>query len=190
MAIVFLEMTQSLDGFTSGPDVSPEHPLGRGGERLHDWLSSVADADLQASAQMFDNTGAFILGRRTFDVGIDLWGEDGAFGRPCFVLTHRPCASRIVGPTTFTFVSDGIDSALMQARAAAGGKDICVMGGADVGAQYMRAGVVDELRLHLVPLLLGNGARLLDALSATRLEEAGAVQTAHATHLRYRVHRK
>lgn len=190
MARVFLDMTQSLDGYTCGPEVSAEHPLGRGGEPLHAWLFGDAagapdDLDREIAGELFAGTGAFLIGRLTFDVGIGQWGEDGAFGRPCFVVTHRPRPPLVVGPTTFTFVTEGIEGALAQARAAAGGQNVCVMGGGRLGAQYLRAGLIDELRLHLAPLFLGAGGRLLDGVGAAPLRPTRAVQTRLATHLRY-----
>lgn len=190
MANVFLDMTQSLDGFTCGPDVSAENPLGLGGEPLHAWLfgdeaGPPDDLDREIAAEFFAGTGAFVLGRRTFDLGIAHWGEDGAFGRPCFVVTRRPHEPLTVGPTSFAFVTEGIESALAQARAAAGGQNVCVMGGGELGAQYLRAGLIDELRLHLAPLLLGAGGRLLDSAGVGALRATRAVQTRLATHLRY-----
>ncbi|MDP3746501.1 MAG: dihydrofolate reductase family protein [Phenylobacterium sp.] len=190
MAHVFLDMTQSLDGYTCGPDISVEHPLGRGGGPLHAWLfgdeaGPPDDLDREIAGELFAGTGAFLIGRRTFDVGIGEWGEDGAFGRPCFVVTHRPRAMLTVGPTTFAFVTDGIESALAQARAAAGDQNVCVMGGGELAAQYLRAGLIDQLRLHLAHLLLGQGGRLFDGVGVGALRATRAVQTRLATHLRF-----
>lgn len=194
MGKVILDITMSLDGFVAAPNVGLEHPLGEGGLRLHDWLfrgTSAPGPDRFVADELFAMTGAFVLGRRTFDVGEGRWGDDGAFGRPCFVLTHRGRATLIKGPTTFTFVLDGIASALRQARAAAGEKAVCVMGGAQVARQYLDAGLVDELRLHIVSILLGSGTRLFEHIAASRiaLSTTRVTQSPFATHLDLRVAR-
>lgn len=194
MGKVILDITMSLDGFVAAPNVGLEHPLGEGGLRLHDWLfrgTSTPGPDRFVADELFAMTGAFVLGRRTFDVGEGRWGDDGAFGRPCFVLTHRGRATLIKGPTTFTFVLDGIASALRQARAAAGEKAVCVMGGAQVARQYLDAGLVDELRLHIVSILLGSGTRLFEHIAASRiaLSTTRVTQSPFATHLDLRVAR-
>ncbi|MGW5681505.1 dihydrofolate reductase family protein [Nonomuraea sp. NPDC003754] len=186
--MIFLEMTTSLDGYVAAPGVSLEHPLGEDGLRLHDWLLGDSTAqEKEIASRTFANTGAFLLGRRMFDVGEEPWGDDGAFGRPCFVVTHRPRPTLVKGPTTFTFVTDGIESALGQAREAAGDADICVVGGAELARQYLRAGVVDELRLHLVPVILGGGTLLWDGLTRTELRTTQVVETPQATHLTFRL---
>lgn len=182
---VVLNLSLSLDGFGAGPNIGPAHPLGEGGERLHSWMAS----DPEIVAEFFETAGAFILGRRMFDLGIDLWGEDGAFGMPCFVVTRRARETLRRGPTTFTFVTDGIERAVALARAAAGGKEICVAGGPSLARQYLAAGLIDELRLHLIPVLLGAGTMLFDGRGAARveLERTRVVATPAATHLRFRV---
>lgn len=181
MGKVILDITMSLDGFVAAPNVSLEHPLGEGGLRLHDWLfvgATKPGPDSFVADELFAMTGAFVLGRRMFDVGEGPWGEDGAFGRPCFVLTHRARPTLVKGPTTFTFVLDGIASALRQAKAAAGDKAVCVMGGAQVAQQYLDAGLVDDVRLHIATILLGSGTRLFErtgrelALARTRVIES------------------
>ena len=111
----------SLDGIVAGPNISPEHPLGEGGMRLHDWLfgdktGAPTELDRQIAQEFFASTGAFVMGRRTFDLGEEPWGDEGAFGVPSFVVTRRPRARLVKGPTTFTFVTDGIVSALGQAK--------------------------------------------------------------------------
>jgi dihydrofolate reductase len=190
MGRVILEITMSLDGFIAAPNVGVDQPLGEDGERLHGWLgidgSPVSEIDREISAEMFAETGAFILGRRTFDGGEGPWGDDGAFGMPCFVLTNRAREKLVKGPTTFTFVTDGVESALKQARAAAGDKDVVVMGGAEVAQQYLGAGLVDEVRIHLVPMLLGAGTRLFDG-SRVELERTRVVESPAATHLTFRI---
>jgi dihydrofolate reductase len=194
MGTVFLEITMSLDGFVAGPDVDMEEPMGKGGEVLHEWLfgdgsHAPTEGDRQVADEMFASTGAFVLGRRTFDVGERPWGADGAFGMPCFVVTHRARDILVKGPTTFTFVTGGIESALQQAQAAAGEKDVCVMGGAAVAREFLEAGLLDELRIDLAPVLLGAGTRLFaDGVAAQiRLESTRLIESPFATHLRFRV---
>lgn len=187
---VFMDLSLSLDGFAAGPDTSHDHPLGVGGEALHAWLMSPdgrTDDDRRAAEAMFEGTGAFVIGRRTFDVGEPLWGADGAFGAPCFVVTTRPEPPRIKGPTTFNFVTGGIAAAIAQARAAAGGGAVCVMGGATTVRQGLEAGLIEEARLHLAPVMLGAGVRLFDGALPGTFQAAGVVQTPLATHLRYRI---
>ncbi len=191
---VVVNITMSLDGFIAAPNVDLERPLGDGGERLHYWAfgdgSAPASAvDQDVAGEMFASTGAFLIGRRTFDVGEGRWGDDGAFGMPCFVLTHRRREALRKGPTTFTFVTDGIESALAQARAAARHRDVCVMGGAAIAQQYLKARLVDELNIHLAPVLLGAGTRLFEQLGAARieLERTRVIASPGATHLRFRV---
>jgi dihydrofolate reductase len=194
MGTVFFEITMSLDGFIAGPDVDIEEPMGKRGEVLHEWLfgdgtHAPTEGDRQVADEMFALTGAFVLGRRTFDVGEKPWGSDGAFGTPCFVVTHRARDVLVKGPTTFTFVTGGIESALRQAQAAAGDKDVCVMGGAAVARQFLAAGLLDELRIDLAPVLLGAGTRLFADSVATqiRLESTRLIESPFATHLRFRV---
>jgi len=187
-----LEITMSLDGFSAGANVRIDNPLGDHGQRLHDWLfrgASGNDIDRQMTNEFMSATGAFILGRRTFDVGVGLWGEDGAFGKPCFVLTHRAEAELVKGPTSFTFVTDGIESALKQAQAVAGAKDVCVMGGAAVMQQYLKARLADELHIHIANILLGGGTRLFGGAASqpVALETMRVSHSPLATHLAYRI---
>lgn len=202
MGKVALDKTISLDGFITGPNPRPEAGLGDGGERLFDWMMAAAP-DGDASREMneawdqlfgaaFRSTGAVIMGRNMFDI-IDSpngWvAPDGtAFTWPCFVLTHHPLTNETKGQTPFTFVSDGIESALEQARAAAGDKDIGIAG-ANVFQQYLRASYVDEIHLHVVPVVLGAGTRLFDNLGAehVELEQVRHLETPGATHLSCRV---
>lgn len=177
----------SLDGFMAGPNVGVETPMGDGGSRLHEWLfdtASVVDAEL--AREMSETTGAVVLGRRTFDVGIGVWG-DTPFPVPCFVLTHRPHDERIEKSGTFTFVTD-VETALRRARAAAGEKDVRLMG-AEVSQHFLRAGLVDEIRIQLAPVLLGQGRRLFERLGSEciELERTLARESPHAMHLRFRV---
>ena len=187
MARVIVDISPSLDGFVAGHGVSVDRPFGDAGHRLHRWLgfegTTPEAVDEHEAGQMLATAGAVVIGRRMFDVGIGLWGEDGAFGMPCFVVTHRPQAALVRGPTTFTFVTDGVVAALEQALAAAAGKDVVVAGGAQLVQQCLAAGRVDELRLHVVPVLLGAGVRLFDAAAPGReLRLARQVASANALH--------
>ncbi|MCD5345221.1 dihydrofolate reductase family protein [Agromyces sp. S2-1-8] len=208
MSHVFLEMTMTLDGFTAAHGVSLEHPLGIDGERVHEWIrNSVFDGtvprdsdavvdtgpqriDREAAERMFESTGAFVIGRRTFDVGEGPWSDDPVFeGRPCFVVTSRDREPIVRGGSRFEFVTGGVAEAVERASAAASAASVCVMGGAEVARQALAAGLVDEARLHLVPVLLGGGSRLFPDSAANRveLETLSVAQGAKATHLRYRV---
>ncbi|MET7395543.1 dihydrofolate reductase family protein [Dactylosporangium sp. NPDC005572] len=201
MGNVVLSVSLSLDGFSAGPDISVERPMGDGGERLHEWLfdsdsdrAVAADAtsptgvDAQVARELFAATGAVVVGRRTFDVGVDLWA-DTPFPVPCFVLTHEPREQLVMKSAAFTFVTDGVERALELARASAGDKDVLVMGGARTAQQFIRAGLVDEVQIQLVPVLLGAGARLFDHLGSNHieLERTALLGSPHVTHLRFRV---
>ena len=202
----------SLDGFVAGPNQSEEEPLGEGGERLHDWVVSLAEwreahgkqgGEVNESTRIVEeareNVGAAVMGRNMFGpIGggawdgewTGWWGDNPPYHYPVFIVTHhRRDPVEMQGGTTFHFVTDGIESALDQARDAAGGKDIGLWGGADVAGQYLAAGLLDELELHVVPVLLGDGARLLDNLgdAEVRLEQVRAVEAPGVTHLKYRV---
>jgi dihydrofolate reductase len=183
----------SLDGFMAGPDVNVEQAMGRGGEDLHAWQFAEQQdpIDREVAAAMFSTAtvGAVLMGRRTLDVGIGHWGDDGTFERPCFVVTHRLRAPVVKGATTFTFITDGIDTAVEQARASAGDKDINAMG-ADV-IRHLVAGSIDELSITLVPIILGAGATLLGDLTpnVVQLDQIDARHSATVTHVRYRVRR-
>lgn len=199
MGIVRVSSSVSLDGFSAGPDTSEAAPLGIGGERLHRWLfpsdgddraneTKPAEADAEVATEVFRTTGAVIVGRLTYDIGVDLWG-DVPFPVPTFVVTSRPHDPRPMASDTFTFVTDGIGSALDQARAAAGDRDVLVMGGATIQQQYLAAGLVDEVVINLVPVLLHRGVRLFDHTDpgTTELVRTGLVATDEATHLTFRV---
>ena len=194
MSKLILDASVSLDGFSSGPGVDKAHPMGEGGACLHDWLSgsdghAVSEADRQIGGALFASCGAVLMGRRTFDVGVDLWGEDAAFRMPCFVLTHRARAPLVKGPTTFTFVTEGVVAAAQRARAAAGAKHVWVMGSAGMAQQCLHEGLVDELRLHLIPVMLGAGTRLFGNADrrALKLERTSLIASPLATHLSLRV---
>jgi dihydrofolate reductase len=202
----------SVDGFIAGPNPSEEHPLGEGGMQLHEWVVKLAawrkphgreGGEVNASTKVFeeslDNIGATVMGRNMFGGGPGpwgedpwdgWWGEDPPFHTPVFVLTnHEREPLEKQGGTTFTFVTDGIESALEQAREAAGGKDIALGGGANVAQQYLAAGLIDELQLNVVPILLGDGTRLFDNIASAggKLEPIRVVETPDVTHLKYRI---
>jgi dihydrofolate reductase len=205
----------SLDGYVAGPDQSTDEPLGEGGERLHDWIVPLAawrDAhgkqggEENASARIVEesraNIGAAVMGRNMFgpvgggawedDSWRGWWGEDPPYHYPVFVLTHHERAPlEMEGGTTFHFVTDGIESALAQAKQAAGGKDVMLWGGGDVIGQYLGAGLLDELELHVVPMLLGGGSSPFYNLQGgdVRLEQVRAVEAPGVAHLKYRVER-
>jgi len=193
MGKVHLHMSMSLDGFVAGPNVGVDRPMGEGGERLHEWLSTDSGSDprdAEVAAEMFATatTGAVVMGKRTFNFGVGLWGDDGTFGMPCFVLTHTPAETLVKGATTFTFVTNGIDGALAQAKASAGDKHINLMG-ADTAQQFLSAGLLDEIQINLIPTLLGDGVRLFEhtATKHIELERTRVIESAGATHLKFRV---
>lgn len=183
---VVLDLSPSLDGYLAGEGVSVQAPFGDAGHRLHRWLgfegTQPEPADDEAARRMLADAGAVVLGRRMYEVGIGHWGEDGAWGRPCFVVTRRAHAPVLRGPTRFEFVTDGVQAAVARARAAAGGREVVVAGGAEVARQCLAAGLVDAMRLHLVPVLLGRGTRLFDGVAADGFRPLRAVATANAVH--------
>jgi dihydrofolate reductase len=185
----------SLDGYLAGPNQSLENPLGEGGEEIHRWMFEEAEAN-KAVREEIVSAGAYIMGRNMFgpDRGEwDLdwkgwWGPEPPYHAPVFVLAHREREPVVMeGGTTFHFVTDGIESALAQAREAAGDRSISIAGGASTIRQYLAAGHIDELRLHVAPLLLGAGERLLDGLGDLKVEQIGVTSTKLVAHLRYRV---
>lgn len=193
-------MTMSMDGFVTGPNDRLGAGLGDGGERLHYWVfggpwtydeqssGSASGVDKEYLDEAFASGGAWLVGRTMHDV-VDGWGDDPGFGVPVYVVTHRPHETVVKGDTTFEFVTDGVDAALERARAAAGEKNVIVMGGADLLRQYLDAGVVDELTLTIAPVLLGAGKRLFDGIERTDLvfERTAVIESPYATHLRYEV---
>ena len=212
MTKVKFNISMSIDGFIAGPNQTLEQPLGEGGEQLHEWgvgLASFRERHGEAGGETgpdddilresFETTGAVLMGRRMFSGGAGpweadpnadgWWGEDPPFRVPVFVLTHHPreTVTKQRG-TSFTFVTDGIEAALDQARAAAGDDDISVAGGASVIQQYLAAGVIDEFQIHIAPVLLGDGVRLFDQLDEPPGVELIRVNhSPRATHLKYRV---
>jgi dihydrofolate reductase len=184
-------MSVSLDGYAAGSEITPDRAMGRGGDELHAWMSAgqpdPVDRAIAASIFSTDIVGAVLMGRRTLDVGLAHWGEDGTFGVPCFVVTHNRRQPIVKGPTTFTFVTGGLGDALEQATVAAQGKRVQVMG-VDVVRQTLTAGLIDELQITLVPIVLGGGATLFGNLESgvARFEQVEARSSATVTHLRYR----
>jgi dihydrofolate reductase len=199
------QISVSADGYMAGPDQSPENPLGVGGMALHDWMFKYEGIDPNPSSPLIeygvDSAGATIMGRNMFGPIRDewgdedwkgWWGDDPPFHHPVFVLTNHPRASvPMEGGTTFHFVTDGIESALAQAREAAGDKDVVIGGGAQTARQYLSAGLVDEFFLTVSPVILGSGERLLDGLdaSALQLEQVELIEGNGATHIRYLIRR-
>ncbi len=215
MKKLILDISMSLDGFVAGPNQTLEEPLGKGGELLHEWAIRLAawrephgleggetNADSQVFAESIAATGAVVMGRRMFSGGAGpwaddpnadaWWGDDPPFHVPVFVITHHARETVVKqGGTSFTFVTDGVESALEQARAAAGDKDISLAGGAEAAQQYLRAGLLDELQVHVVPLLLGGGVSLFGSLDIdpAELEQTRVIASPSVTHLRYSVKR-
>lgn len=192
MGQIHLHVSISLDGFTTGAQVRFDNPLGDGGEQLHEWLFAdpMDPVDADVAAAMYDPAavGAVLMGRRQFDLGIRHWGDDGTFRMPCFVVTHRPAERVVKRPTTFDFVTDGLDRALAQAQEAAGGKSVKVMG-ADVTRQLLLAGAIDQIELDIVPILLGDGASLFGGLDPASIElcQIDVRPSSRVTHVRYAV---
>ena len=179
MSLVTCDSAISIDGFTAGPNQSLEHPLGEGGEQLHRWMFEQPDENAAVIDAIVD-AGAFIMGRHMFTPGREdwdeewtgWWGDDPPYHAPVFVLTHfARDPVLMVGGTTFVFVTDGIESALRQARAAAGERTVSIAGGAATVRQYLNAGLIDELRLHIAPVVLGAGERLFDGVTDLSLEQ-------------------
>jgi dihydrofolate reductase len=209
------QISVSADGFVAGPNQSMDKPLGEGGERLHDWVVSLAawreahgmeggevNASTRVVEETLENVGAAVMGRNMFgppgggDWGNEpwngWWGDDPPYHYDVFVVTHHPREPlEMKGGTTFHFVTEGIEHALDRARDSAGGKDVGLWGGAQVINEYLAAGLLDELELHVVPVLLGGGARLFDDLGGAEitLEQVRVVEAPAVAHLTYRVTR-
>jgi dihydrofolate reductase len=205
------QISISLDGFVAGPQQSAENPIGLGGMRLHEWAFATEswraqhgleggerNADSEVIEEVVQGVGAHIMGRKMFGGGDGpwdegwrgWWGEDPPFHAPVWVLSHHarePLSMQ--GGTTFTFVTDGIESALAQARMAAGAEDVAIAGGASAVRQYLAAGLLDELYLHIVPVVLGDGERLLEDVGDPVLEPLEVIASPAVTHIRYRVAR-
>ena len=192
MTKVVADITISLDGFVTGPEPDLEHGLGHGGEPLHTWAFSDDPVDVAQLRTGTERSGAVIMGRRLFDIidGPGGWNEDVGYGAgeagtpPFFVVTHAaPEARRL--ELDFTFVTAGVAAAIEQARGVAGAKDVVLMGGGDVIAQALDAGLVDELRLHLAPMILGAGTPLFDGVGRREMRQTDVQVSRHATHLTY-----
>jgi dihydrofolate reductase len=190
MGKVIFDTSMSLDGFMTAANQTADNPMGDGGLRLMDWAMGSDERGHELLEGWVGNLGASIAGRTTYDTSLPWWGEDGPSGaarRPLFVVTHEAPASS-PNDEVYKFVTDGIESALEQARAAAGERDVTIMGGASIGRQFIAAGLVDEIQIHLVPVLFGGGTRMFEELEAhIDLEPTEVTQTAAAVHLRYRV---
>jgi dihydrofolate reductase len=211
--MLILDISVSLDGFVAGPNPTLDLPLGEGGEQLHEWIVGLESwrrqhgleggepgPDNELVTEWTGSTGALIMGRRMFSGGDGpweadpnrnaWWGEHPPFGKPLFVLTHHEREPEsFPDGTTYDFVTDGIEPALERARAAAGGKDVGIAGGAQVAQQYLTAGLVDEIQLHIVPVVLGGGARLFENVPPQRLQQTRVRSSPGVTHVRYRVAR-
>jgi|SRR4051794_27805984 dihydrofolate reductase len=189
MALVISDMSMSLDGYVTGPNDSRENPFGDGAGMLHDWISDAAtDEDRALLQELVDSVGAVVMGRTSFDKneGDGGWGDGGPLGdTPCFIVTHHE--PETAHPSIYTFVTDGAARAIEQARAVAGDK-VVSLHGATVMQQALPLGLVDEIRVHVIPVLLGGGTPLFAHLdSAISLERTSALATPAATHLRFRV---
>jgi len=191
MTRVVFDISMSLDGFITGPNAGIGNPLGDDDGRLHDWMfAAKTDADAAVLDEVYATAGAIVMGRRMFDVGVEPWGDPPPFHMLVFVLTHKPQEPMIMkGGTTYTFVTDGIEAALKQAEATAGDKNIAIWGGANIFQQYLKAGLLDAVQIHLIPVLLGDGVRLFEHLSSQHIElkRTRTIDTPSATHLRFDV---
>jgi dihydrofolate reductase len=208
------EISISVDGYVAGPHQSEENPLGEGGTRLHEWVVKLGawrkshgreGGEVNASSEIveesMENIGAVVMGRNMFGGGpgpwgddpwTGWWGEEPPFHVPVFVLTHHEREPlEMEGGTTFHFVSDGVEPALARAKEAAGGKDVRLGGGASAAQQCLAAGLIDEMQLNVVPILLGDGARLFEKVGTDlELEPVKVVATSEVTHVRYAVSRR
>lgn len=197
------QISVSLDGFAAGPNQSLDNPLGEGGDRLHEWAFPPEGrrgepVDAQIHARWSEGVGAFVMGRKMFggDAGDGTWvpdwhgwwGEDPPYHAAVYVLTHHAREPiEMLGGTTFHFVTDGIEAALDAARKSAGGRDVAIAGGASTVQQYLAAGLLDEIFLHIAPVVLGAGERLFDGVGDPRLEPVEVIASPVVTHVRYRV---
>lgn len=183
MSRVVMDVSMSLDGFSAGPNVRDEEPMGDGGERLHGWTTGIDGAAVHQEANAA--VGAVLVGRRTFDVGLRQWGGTPWPGVPTFVVTHRS-REDLLGDNGGTFAFDGLEAAARRAKDAAGDDDVMVLG-AELAQGLLRAGLLDEVRLHLVPLLMGQGTPLFAGEQAELIPEGEPVVAGGVTHLHYRV---
>jgi dihydrofolate reductase len=208
MPQVRLEISMSLDGYTSGPDQTLEEPLGRRGEELHEWVFGLRawrqehgmeggedNASTAVMERSLANRGVTIMGRNMFggrgewgdEPWNGWWGDNPPYHHPVFVVTHHAREPLVMeGGTTFHFVTEGIEAALAQGREAAGDQDVFIAGGATICNEYLAAGLVDEVLLHVSPVILGGGERLFEGVGDLRLEQVEAIEAPGVTHLRYR----
>jgi dihydrofolate reductase len=203
MPKVTAHMSMSIDGFVAGPQGGPKNPLGDDGDRIQDWMfelssfleaqggdGGIKDEDDAVLRERFDPSGAVVMGRRMFDEGEDPWGEDPPFHAPVFVVTHRDHEQlQREGGTTFNFVTGGLEEAVDRAREVAGDRNVNIAGGAQTVRDAIAADLLDELELHVVPLIFGKGVRLFDTLPRGPLgvKIDRVVPTGRATHVRYRL---
>jgi len=209
MTKVILDISMSLDGYITGPNDGPELGLGEGGERLHDWAVELqsfhelhgregvgqAGQDSDLLSEAFERSGSYVMGRRMFDPAggpwtessqLGWWGDEPPFDGPVYVVTHHEREPVTLGDTTFTFVTEGVEAAVERARESAGGKDVSLAGGASVFQQCLRAGLLDEFQIHLVPITLGGGVRLFeDGAPPLDFEVDRVIESGPVTHLRY-----
>jgi dihydrofolate reductase len=192
----------SLDGFVTGPNDDVGTGLGQGGECLHNWVfggdwsygddtGRATGVDADVLGELLSSPGAMVIGRRMYDV-VEGWGDEPPFGIACFVVTHRAHEPIVKGTTSISFDTDGVESAVQQAKAAAGEKDVSIGGGASIAQQCLKAGLVDEMQIHIAPVLLGDGKRLFEHLGDEhiRLERTRVLDSPFATHVKYRVLKK
>jgi dihydrofolate reductase len=207
---IFADISISLDGFAAGPEPSLEDPLGKGGEQLHEWVTRLASWRASHGLEggvvgpesawverIQSETGAYVMGRRMFSGGEGPWDDDSnasgwwgdtpPFHAPVFVLTSHPREPLELEGTTFTFVTDGMAAAAERAREAAGSRDVQVSGGASAVQQALALGLLDELQVHVAPVLLGGGTPLFDSVQPAALEIIETIASTHATHIRYRI---
>jgi len=210
MGKVKFEISMSLDGYVAGPNPTLEEPLGKRGEELHEWIFGLdawrqshgkgegeRGADNDVVQESVASMGAVIMGRKMWSGGSGpweddpnadaWWGDEPPFHVPVFVLTHHARAAETKGDTEITFVTEGADAALALAREAAGEKDVAIAGGAETGQQYLASGDLEELNLHIAPVLLGGGTRLFEEGVAPKLELVRTIESPAVTHLRYLV---
>ena len=192
MQKVTSEISMSLDGFITDPNASVGSPLeGNDPGRLHDWrFDAKTEIDAAIVDEIYESTGAVTIGKRMFDVGFEPWGDPPPFGMPVFVATHEEREPLpMQGGTTYTFVTDGIEAALERARAAAGDKNVGIWGGPNIIRQYLKAGLLDEMQIHLIPVLLGGSIRLFEDFDPEGIElrKTSSIETPGATHLRFEV---
>ena len=203
MSKLTADMSMSLDGFIAGANDGPALPLGEEGERLHQWLYNLdswrdqhgldggqSNPATEVVAESFDNVGAVVMGKGMFNNGEAPWGDDPPFHTPVFVLTHEARDDLAKqGGTTFHFVTDGLESAVARARVASGDQRISVAGGASVVQQCIAAGLLEEIQIHLIPILLGAGTRLFEHIEGepAGLEVLRVVESPGVTHIRYRL---